>query len=148
MPLLPRPPQRGFTLLEALATAAIAAVLAILTLPSLHAPLQKARRSDGGTALMHLQLRQEQWRASHPRYAALADLGAATLSPRAHYRLEVVDPDAQGYTLLATATGLQQDDLRCRVLRLRVADGELQRSSGPDAGTLNPPADNRQCWGS
>jgi type IV pilus assembly protein PilE len=138
---------RGFTLIETLVATGIAAVLATLALPNLQAPLLKARRSDGITALLQLQLRQEQWRSSHARYAALGELGAPAQSPQGHYRLEVVDPETRGYVLVATANPTQQADTNCQVLRIRLADGEQRRSSGADARALNPPAENRRCWG-
>ncbi|HEY0821071.1 MAG TPA: type IV pilin protein [Rhizobacter sp.] len=139
--------QHGFTLIEMMIAAAVVGILASIAVPNFQAPLQKARRSDGITALLQLQMTQEQWRSGHTRYASLAELRAPATSGLRYYTLEVVDATANGYTLVATATGAQASDRGCRVLRVTIAGGQATRSSGPDERGANAEADNRRCWG-
>ncbi len=139
--------QHGFTLIEMMIVTAIIGVLAGVAYPSFQAPLYKARRMDGIAALLQLQMSQEQWRADHTRYADAAELRAPAASELRHYTLSVSDTGANGYTLVATATGAQAGDRHCRVLRMVVANGQVTRASGADAHSRNPDADNRRCWG-
>ena len=53
---------------------------------------------------------------------------------------------ADGYKLVATATGRQAHDATCRTLRLVVAGGSVVFASGPDAAASNAAAVNRTCW--
>jgi type IV pilus assembly protein PilE len=139
--------QHGFTLIEMMIVTAVIGILASIAVPSFQAPLQKARRSDGITALLQLQMSQEQWRSGHTRYASLAELRAPATSSMRYYTLEVADPTAQGYALVATATGAQASDRGCRVLRVTVTGGQATHASGPDERSANAEADNRRCWG-
>lgn len=138
--------QQGFTLIELMIATAIAGILAAAAYPSFQAPLFKARRSDGITALLQLQLSQEQWRSSHPQYASLDDLRTPTTSGLRYYQLDVSDVTANGYTAVATGAGAQAGDSACRVLRLTVTGGHANFESGADATHHNASADNRRCW--
>ena len=139
--------QQGFTLIELMVTTAIAGILASVAYPSFQGPLHKARRSDGISALLQLQMSQEQWRAGQPRYASLAELRTPATSPLRYYALDVAEAHATGYALLATATGAQAADRSCRVLRLTVTHGQATHASGSDERTANAAADNKRCWG-
>ena len=142
------PRMHGFTLLELLIAMTIAAILAALAYPSFQGSLHKARRGDGVAALLHLQMRQERWRSHHPRYAAtLGELGVAPQSGQRHYTVDITQAHATGYVLVATAAGWQDNDLRCRELRLEVAGGEQRRASFAADGQANTATDNRACWG-
>lgn len=103
---------KGFTLLELLVAMSVFALLAALALPAYTAALQQGRRGDAIATLLQLQLAQEQWRARHPQYASLADLGMGSLSRDGHYRLQVTAHDAAGYHATATpvANGRQAGD--------------------------------------
>lgn len=138
---------RGFTLIEMLIAVAIAGVLAAAAYPSFQAPLHKARRLDGISALLQLQMSQEQWRSDHSRYASAEELRAPATSQLGHYTIAVSDVDASGYTLVATALGPQASDAECRVLRLSMSRGQVTQGSGRDASQPNTTAQSRRCWG-
>ena len=68
------------------------------------------------------------------------------MSVSGHYAIDVAASAADGYELVATATGRQAHDATCRTLRLVVAGGSVVFASGPDAATSNAAAVNRTCW--
>lgn len=142
-----RTPQQGFTLIEMMVTVAIAGILASVAYPSFQGPIHKARRSDGITALLQLQMSQEQWRSAQPRYASLAELRTPATSPMRYYAIDVAEADTSRYSVVATATGVQASDQACRVLRVTVDRGQAAHASGPDERTANAAADNKRCWG-
>ena len=137
---------RGFTLIETLVTLAIAAILSGLAYPSFESHLMRARRSDALVSLMQAQLAQERHRADNRSYGDLAAIGVRSTSPSGHYAIAVAANAADGYELVATATGRQARDATCRTLRLVVAGGSVVYASGPDAAASNAAAVNRQCW--
>ena len=130
---------RGFTLIELMLAATLAALLATLAWPSLHGRLVKARRADAAAALQQLQLAQERHHALHGLYAAeLGRLGSAGagLSPEGLYRIELQPGPGDAYTAVAHARsdGPQAGDADCPALTLRVDQGFA--SLGP----------SRRCW--
>lgn len=137
---------RGFTLIETMITVAIAGVLSSVAYPSIEGQVLRARRSDALVALMQAQLAQERYRANNAAYANLAEAGLRATSPGGHYTLQVTAIGADGYSLLAGATGAQARDTNCRYLRLALADASLSYASGTDASTANSADVNRRCW--
>jgi len=136
----------GYTLLELLLVMVVVVVLGLATYPVFQSLVLKARRSDAHTALMQLQQCQERWRAQNHRYAHLAELGLPTASPLGHYRLDVANPGASGYELVAYAVGNQVLDAPCQVMRLIQTQGDTAYASGPDDTTHNSETVNRRCW--
>jgi type IV pilus assembly protein PilE len=139
--------QRGFTLIELMVATAIVGILASVAYPSFQAPVFKARRIDGVTALMHLQMSQERWRSGRSSYADLGELNASAVSSMRHYQLDVTEATSAGFSATATAAGAQAGDSACRVLRITVNGGDTSYTSGADENTANSAADNKRCWG-
>ena len=81
------------------------------------------------------------------RYATLDELGAASTSANRYYTLQLVSADEDGFSLRATATGLQARDQACRHLMLSVSGANVMQASGPTAAAANPADANRRCWG-
>jgi len=142
----PHRAQHGWTLIEACAAAAIAAILAAIAYPSFDAQITKSRRADAIAALFRTQLAQERWRANQLRYGSLAEIGAPSQSSAGHYAIAVTASSETSYELLASAQGRQQRDADCRNLKLAMVGSDMVQASGPDASTSNPDAANRRCW--
>lgn len=138
---------RGFTLIETLATVGIAGVLSTIALPGFEAQLQKARRAEVLVAAMQIQSVEERFRSNAASYGSLVEIGVAPASPSGHYQLQLVEADADGYELLAVATGVQTRDVACAYMRFSAAGLNIVYASGPDEATDNPPTVNRRCWG-
>lgn len=116
---------RGLTLIEVCTVLAITGILAAMAWPSQQAQLQRARRSDGITALTLLQHAQERYRAQNGHYSGELALVGPARSPDGLYLLSVADAGPDGVTLLARARpdGAQRSDTECRELSLRLNQG-------------------------
>ncbi len=138
--------QSGFTLIDTFAAMAVAAVLSGIAMPSFETQVRKARRADVLAAVVQIQGAQERLRSRGTRYGDLAELGAATVSPAGHYALQITAFSADGYELLATASGAQARDAECRVMVARALGMNLVYASGGDASVANADPINRRCW--
>lgn len=141
-----RPRGAGFTLLEVLVVLLVMAVLALVAWPGYQAQRLKARRADAHVALLQLQQHQLRWRADHPAYASAADLAAPLNSPDGHYRLRVVAPGPEGFTLQAEAQGPQGADTPCAVIGLRQHRAHTTLLSQSADGTDTAATPSRSCW--
>jgi type IV pilus assembly protein PilE len=97
-------------------------------------------------ATLQVQAAQERLRSNSGRYGSLAEIGVPALSAAKHYALQISSADADGFELLATATGLQSRDTACRHMKLSSNGLNQVYASGPDASVANPADANRQCW--
>ena len=125
---------------------AVLGVLSGIAYPSFIGQVQKIRRADAMLSMLQVQAAQERWRANNLSYGTLAEIGVGAISAAGHYTLQIADPSARGYDVLAAALGSQAHDTNCRNLRLRVEGGNLTQASGTDAATNNASQQNRQCW--
>ncbi|MBF0400802.1 MAG: prepilin-type N-terminal cleavage/methylation domain-containing protein [Magnetococcales bacterium] len=116
-----RPVDAGFSFIELLVTLVVIAILAALALPSYQSAVYKGNRADATTALLRIQLAEEQWRANHTTYGTLATLGMGTSSERGKYTLAVTANTATGYVATATAVAEQVNDTGCTTLTLTVS---------------------------
>lgn len=144
-------PSKGWTLIELLIAGAVAALLAMMSLPALQSALLRARRTEAMTALIQIQQAQERFRSQAPFYSATLGRGGLELpesTPR--YRLQIELPaglESTDHRALAVAQGTQQADQPCQILALILSAGNVQQRSGPTAALDNGEADNRRCWG-
>jgi type IV pilus assembly protein PilE len=138
--------QSGFTLIDMFAAVAVAAVLSGIALPSFESQVRKARRADVLAAVVQIQGAQERMRSRGTRYGDLAELGAAAVSQAGHYALQVTAFSADGYELLATATGAQARDAECRFMVARALGMNLVYASGSGSNVANADLVNRRCW--
>lgn len=136
----------GFTLIETLVVLAIAGILSSIAYPSFASVMHKVHRSDALVAMMQIRLVQERFRADNPSYGTLADIGVSSNSAARHYTLSVTEHSQNGFEAIAEATGAQQADASCRVLKLTLTGVDVGYASGPDRAALNPDSVNRQCW--
>ena len=137
---------RGFTLIELMICVAIVGVLSSIAYPAFSSTIASTRRSDALLALMKVQLLQERFRSEHPIYADLSQLGLGSASPSRHYDIAVLDPSVDGYVVHASAIGSQQQDTRCRHLRLTVDGLNVVYASGATEASDNAAAVNSRCW--
>ena len=119
--LMPIGREKGFTLIEAMITAAIIAILAAIAYPSYQNYVRQARRADAHAALLRIQLEQEKWRVNRPTYTSnLADLNLTATSPDGYYTLAIVSASGTDFTATATALGSQASDTACTIIILIV----------------------------
>lgn len=127
----------GFTLIEVMIALVIVSILAAIAVPSYQDSVRKGRRADGMTALLHLQLAQEKWRANHTSYSSTlggGGLGLSSSSSDGYYTLAITAASSTGFTATATPkTGTAQAGDTCTFTITQ---------DGPDLST----AAHRSCW--
>jgi type IV pilus assembly protein PilE len=147
--------QRAFTLIELMIVVAVAAVLALIAVPSYMDSVRKSRRADAMAGLMRWQQLQERFRGSQPAYAAAAASlpgSPGSNSPEGHYTLSIealpVGKSASTYyELSATAktTSPQFADTKCRKLTVKMDGGNVTTTSF-DASNTEDPGNANRCW--
>jgi len=123
--------EKGFTLIELMIVVAIIGVLAAVAYPSYNSYVLESGRADAHTAILRIQLAQENWRVSHSSYSNDKDeLGTAEYSDESFYKLEIDSSvSATDYKVTAKAqTGTSQaNDTGCTSIVLTVtASGEAR----------------------
>ena len=127
----------GFTLVELIISVAIFAILFLIAIPSYLGYLQKGRRADAVTSLLHLQLLQAQWRVDHGEYATLEELAwqaGKENSLDGFYSIVVVSRGPGGYRVVAKPVKGQLDDA-CGVFAINEVCTVYSGYAGP------------RCWG-
>lgn len=124
---------------------AVVAIIVAIAYPSYMGYVRKSRRQAAMTALYQVQLAEESYRAKHPTYGTLADLGMSVTTDGGYYTLKVKlpDPPEDQVSYLATATAVagtsQADDkaggVRCTPLTVS--------QNKP----VFDPAGQKACWG-
>jgi type IV pilus assembly protein PilE len=128
---MPQPAQRhacGFTLVELCVVLAVAGVLATVAWPSFQSQLQRSRRADAVSALLRVQMAQENYRSHHGLYAPQLSALKGAATPRSGeglYDIELHSQGGDGYEARARARpgSLAAGDTGCTVLSLQVRAG-------------------------
>jgi type IV pilus assembly protein PilE len=130
----------GFTLIEAMITAAVIALLATIAYPSYSRTMIKVRRSDAHESLMKAVALQEQYYVDNKRYATkMSELGYldkagsptdAPLSREGNYTITVSASTATTFTLRAAPVsgGPQAKDTYCD--KLTITDKGIKGKTG------------------
>lgn len=138
--------QAGFTLIELMIATSVSGVLASVAYPSYSGAVQKMHRTEALVSMIQLQQAEERWRSGNGRYGTLAEVGVERVIAGRSYELSVDAVSASGYEVLATATGAQARDARCRYMRLVVDGGNVTTQSGATDATDNASSTDRKCW--
>lgn len=137
---------RGYTLIELLICVLILTILSAMAYPALSATVTSTRRADALLALMKVQLLQERFRAEHPHYGELSQLGLGRTPLSRHYQITVLDTSPEGYVVQASALGSQRQDAPCQHLRVSVEGALIAYASGSSTSHDNPATVNSRCW--
>ncbi|PKG82250.1 pilus assembly protein [Colwellia sp. 75C3] len=119
----------GFTLIELMITLAIVGILAAIAFPSFQESIRAAKRSDGIAAVLSLQLAQEKFRGSCPKYASMfgnnnscneLSIEHGQVSSEGHYQLSLSQVTGNAYVITATPQGTLSADKECNPMTLTV----------------------------
>jgi type IV pilus assembly protein PilE len=107
---------RGFTLIELMVVIAIVGIIMAIAVPAFNEQIRKSRRSEALQGLGSIATQQENWRANHATYGALAAPPASGIrAPNSEfYTFAITVNNATGWTATATPAGPQVGD-RCGV---------------------------------
>ena len=137
---------RGMTLVELLVVVVVAAVLAMVAIPSYRSHVLRTHRVEARTALLALAVAQEKFFLQHNAYATQAELseappdglGLAGTSANSRYVLSINGTSESDYSATATATGAQLADIDCATFS---TDALGQRSATRIDGSAS-----NTCW--
>ncbi len=109
----------GFSLIELMIVVTIIGILVVIAYPSYTAHMERARRSDGQSALLDLANRMDQYFNENHHYtgATLTQLGVNGNSPEGYYSLAIENLSDNAFNLKAFPVGAQSGDL-CGTLSL------------------------------
>jgi type IV pilus assembly protein PilE len=141
----------GFSLIELMVVVAIAAILVSVAAAGYQSSVRKSRRTEARSALLDLAGREERYFSTNNLYSALpADMGYASFTPvgSGYYNVGIVPvaanpgavpPTLGGYTITATAIGLQVADTTCAQFTLDQNGVQASADSGGNPTTAT-------CW--
>jgi type IV pilus assembly protein PilE len=122
---------------------AIVAILGTIATNSYRGYLMRTHRTEARTALLRVQAAQEKFFLQNNRYADNSELSPAPpaglgidakSTPGGYYDIRIARPNTTQYTVTATATGGQlQDVADCQTLSINNNGGRV-------------PADSSGCW--
>lgn len=123
----------GFTLIELIATLAIASILVLISINIYTNQVRKGRRIDAINSLLAISLAEERYRSNNSTYGTFTQAyGSATTSTEGFYNLSVSNVSATSYTIVATAIGAQTNDASngtsCNSLTLAISNGVITKS--------------------
>jgi len=106
---------RGFHLLEVLLVLAIITLLILFAYPRYAAYMIQSRRIDAQVAILELANKMNEYYGQHHSYehATLLQLDMSEYSPDHHYRLHIIEANANSYQIEAIPVGAQIKDKQC-----------------------------------
>jgi type IV pilus assembly protein PilE len=140
-----RPTGSGFSLIELMVVVAIAAILVSVAAASYQSSVRKSRRTEARSALLDLAAREERYFSTNNQYTnAAASLNYLTLTPvgSGYYNVAIfpiaavpgnVPPTPAGYTITATAIGIQASDTSCLTFTVDQTGAQTSTGSAPAA---------------
>lgn len=141
---------KGFSLIELMIVIVIASILVSIAYPSYRQYINRARRSDGQSALLDLASKLERYYSEEHTYASATintgsntDIASSNTSPDGWYDLTISQANASSYTLQATPRNEQaRADTLCQSLTLNSL-GDKGISAGPGG---SPTGNEDNCW--
>jgi type IV pilus assembly protein PilE len=131
--------EKGFSLMELMVVVAIIGLIVSIGYPSYTGYMQKTRRADGVAALNHAAMVMESCRSDLATYVGCdADPRLPGQSEKGNYDIVASGITASGYTLTATAVGVQAKDGKCATLTLNAQGVKGYTGTAPDLAA---------CWG-
>lgn len=122
----------GFTVVELLIVIVIIGILAVVASSLYRNYVFKGRRGDGISAILSLQLLEENYRSNNTNYGSIAQIGGSAASPQGYYALTVSNVGSSSYTITATAQGNQANDSEggtaCTTLTLTANNGTVTQT--------------------
>jgi type IV pilus assembly protein PilE len=149
--LKPRPPLRGFTLIELVVTMIIIAILAAIAIPGYINYVRKGRRTDAKSALLDMASLEERYFSVNNQYSnAFGDFGYTVWpTPVGSNYYQVIQPTVSAattaqpaiYALEADPTGDQINDSQCAKFTLNSVGVQGSKNSAGAANT-----EPGTCW--
>lgn len=123
----------GVTIIELLIVVVIIAILAVIALALYSGQVRNGRRSDAINVLFSISLAEEQYRTLNTTYGTIAQVwNNVSTSPGGYYSLAISNVTANSYTITATATGDQANDVSgstsCSTLTLAMSFGTITKT--------------------
>jgi len=131
---LPLTNRKGFTLIELLIAVAIVGILTSVAYPSYVEYVTRSNRTEGQRELLRVANLMEQSFLDYRTYSTdLTKLGLASpyiTEPGKHYSISATSADKNGFTIVATAQGIQASkDSGCLKMSVNEAGKKTATSS-------------------
>ncbi len=130
----------ALSLIELLITITIIGIIAAWAIPSYQQAILAAHRSDAKSALLRLQLKQQNWRSGHNSYGSLSDLKIANSTINNYYSIALTGSlDSENFMALATPNGAQKQDY-CGTFAINQFGAVVK-------GSFSTQYASQDCWG-